>query len=93
MKKESKDYVRGYNKENEQRDGRDFEPDSKKEQFLNNKQKVHIRGDGSAEIANQVREGKKISGAVPSSSTYDEKGAMKSELSFYDMTPYLKDDK
>ncbi|XP_010477744.1 PREDICTED: paired amphipathic helix protein Sin3-like 3 [Camelina sativa] len=78
MKKENKEYVRGYNKENEHRDARDFQTDSKKVQFLNNKQKVYIRGDDSAEISNHVREGKKISGAVPSSSTYDEKGAMKS---------------
>ncbi|CAH8253403.1 unnamed protein product [Arabidopsis lyrata] len=78
MKKENKEHMRGNNNENEQRDARDLEPDSKKEQFLNKRQKIHIRGDDSAEISNQVREGNKFFGAVPSSSTYDEKGAMKS---------------
>ncbi|EFH69525.1 predicted protein [Arabidopsis lyrata subsp. lyrata] len=70
LKKENKEHMRGNTKENEHRDARDFEPHSKKEQFLNNKQKLHIRGDDSAEISNQ----NKFSGAVPSSSTYDEKG-------------------
>jgi paired amphipathic helix protein Sin3a len=74
IKKENKEHMRGTNKENEHRDARDFEPHSKKEQFLNKKQKLHIRGDDPAEISNQS----KLSGAVPSSSTYDEKGAMKS---------------
>lgn len=84
MKKENKEHMRGNNNENEQRDARDLEPDSKKEQFLNKRQKIHIRGDDSAEISNQVREGNKFFGAVPSSSTYDEKGAMKSGFSFFD---------
>lgn len=98
--KENKQHMRVNDKENEHKDARDFEPDSRKEQFLNKKQKLQIRGDDSAEISNQVREGDKFSGAVPSSSTYDEKGVKKSEFSVFFisftssscMTIYLKND-
>ncbi|KAL1218966.1 Paired amphipathic helix protein Sin3-like 3 [Cardamine amara subsp. amara] len=83
LMKENKEHMRGKNKEHEHRDARDFEPDSQKEQFLNKRQKLQIRGDDSAQFSNQVREGDKFSGVVPSSSTYDEKGYIQ-ELAIVD---------
>ncbi|VVA94715.1 unnamed protein product [Arabis nemorensis] len=87
LMRENKEHMRVSDKKNEHKDARYFKPDSQKEQFLNKKQKLQIRGDDSADISNQVREGDKFSGAVPSSSTYGEKGAVKrynQEIAFVD---------
>lgn len=83
LMRENKEHMRVSDKKNEHKDASYFKPDSQKEQFLNKKQKLQIRGDDLADISNQVREGDKFSGAVPSSSTYGEKGAVKSEFSVF----------
>lgn len=82
--KDSKEDVRRIDKKNDYMDDRDrkdyrgLEHDSHKEHFFNNKKKLILKDDDSAEMSNQAREGDKFSGAIPSSSTYDEKGATKS---------------
>lgn len=86
--KENKEEIRRVDKKNEYMDekvrrdygidDRGLEHDSQKEQFRNNKKKLTLRDDDSIDFSNQAREGDKFSGAIPSSSTHDEKGAMKS---------------
>ncbi|XP_010471006.1 PREDICTED: paired amphipathic helix protein Sin3-like 4 [Camelina sativa] len=77
--KESKEEVRRIDKKNDymdERDRKDFrgiEHDSQKDHFLN-KKKLTLRDDDSAEVSNH---------AIPSSSTYDEKGHSQ-ELAFVD---------
>ncbi|CAH8257671.1 unnamed protein product [Arabidopsis lyrata] len=87
--KDSKEDVRRIDKKNDYMDDRDrkdyrgLEHDSHKEHFFNNKKKLILKDDDSAEMSNQAREGDKFYGAIPSSSTYDEKGHSQ-ELAFVD---------
>jgi paired amphipathic helix protein Sin3a len=87
--KDSKEEVRRIDKKNDFMDDRDrkdyrgLDHDSHKEHFFNSKKKLIRKDDDSAEMSDQAREGDKFSGAIPSSSTYDEKGHSQ-ELAFVD---------